>query len=91
MRGLALGLFAAASLALAIPASAEEFRIGVPGVGVEIGSGPHYRDRDRYDDRDVVVRRRTEGFDRREGVERCQTTTIRRDDGTVERIRRCRD
>ena len=84
MRALAFGLIAAAGLALAIPASAEELRVGVPGVGVEIGSGHRDRDYDRgY--------RRTEGFDRHEGRGRCETTIIRRDDGSVKKIRRCRD
>jgi hypothetical protein len=83
MRALAIGLFAAASLALVIPASAEEVVVGVPGVGVQIGSG--HRDRDRDE-----VRVRTNGFERR-SVERCETTTIRRDDGSVKRIKRCRD
>ena len=86
MRAPAIGLFAAAGLALAIPASAEEFRIGVPGIGVEIGSGNQHRDRD-YD----RGYRRTEGYDRYEAVERCRTTIIRADDGSVRKIRRCRD
>lgn len=82
MRGLAIGLIVAAGLALPNLASAEELRIGVPGVGVEIGSH-RYRDRDD-------VRVHTDGYERSRGS-RCTTTTIRRDDGTVERIRRCRD
>ena len=85
MRALAIGLVVATGLALAIPASAEELRIGVPGVGVEIGS---HRDRDRDD-----VRIRTDGYERSRGDrgDRCTTTTIRSDDGSVKRIRRCRD
>ena len=83
MRALALGLLAATGIALAVPVSAEELRIGVPGVGVEIGT---HRDRDR--DRDY---RRTDGYDRSYASERCQVTIIRREDGGVSKIRRCRD
>jgi hypothetical protein len=36
----------------------------------------------------VGVYRRSEGFDRGEGIERCRTTIIRRDDGSVRKIRR---
>ena len=84
MRALAIGLFALASLTLTVPASAEDIVVGVPGVGVQLGSG--HRDRDEFRDRDRV---RTNGFERRS--ERCETTTIRRDDGSVKQIRRCRD
>jgi hypothetical protein len=85
MRALAFGLVAAA-ITVAIPASAEEFYVGGPGIGVEVGNHHHYRDWDR--DRDVRVYHRTDGYDR---GERCRTTIIRRDDGSVRRIRRCRD
>lgn len=85
MRTLALGLVAALGVAIAAPAVAEEFYVGGPRVGVEIGDG-YRRHHDWREDR-----YRTEGFYRREGLERCSTTIIRRSDGSVRKIRRCRD
>jgi hypothetical protein len=84
---------AVAGLALAIPASAEDLYVGGGGVGVDIDGPSYHRDgyRDRDYDHGARVYRRTEGFDRYEGVERCRTTIIRRDDGSVRKIRRCRD
>lgn len=86
MRVISIGLLVAAGLAMAIPASAEDFYVGGRGVGVgvDVDSGYH-RDRDWRSDR-----YRTEGYDRREGFERCRTTIIR-EGGTVRKIRRCRD
>jgi hypothetical protein len=95
MRKILIAATAVAGLAFSIPASAEDFYVGGRGVGVGVdidGPGYHrdgYRDRD-YDRGDRVYRR-TEGFDRFEGAERCRTTIIRRDDGSVRKIRRCRD
>jgi hypothetical protein len=85
MRKLTLGLVAAATLAMVVPAAAEDFYVGVPGVGVGVG---HHRYRDH--DWDRYHYRRTEGFEGR-SVERCRTVTIRHADGTVTRDRRCRD
>ena len=85
MRTLMLGLVAAAGLAAAVPAVAQDVYVGGRGVGVEVNSGYH-RDRDWRSDRF-----RTEGFARRDRFERCSTTIIRRDDGSVRKIRRCRD
>ena len=84
MRGLIV-LTALAGVALASPALAEDVyvggRVGGVGVGVDVGPGYHrgYRERDVY----------TSGYDR--SYERCRTTVIRRDDGSVKKIRRCRD
>ena len=84
MRGMIV-LTALAGLALASPAFAEDLyvggRAGGVGVGVDVGPGYHqgYRDRDVY----------TSGYDR--GGERCRTTIIRRGDGSVKKIKRCRD
>jgi hypothetical protein len=87
MRGTLI-IAALAAVTFAVPASAEDAFIGVPGVaGVEIGSGHHYRHRDR-DWRDDHYR--TEGFDRSYG-ERCRTTVIRHSNGMTTRDRRCRD
>jgi len=87
----AIGILAAAGMAVAVPAHAEDLYFGVPGAGVEFNSGPrhHYRDYDR--DRDVrIERRETTGFDRHYG-DRCRMTIIRRGDGTTVRERRCWD
>jgi len=78
-----------AVLALAVPAAAEDFYVGTPGVGVEIG-GPGYH-RDRYRDDWRSHHYRTEGYDRYYGAERCRTTIIRHSDGSTTRERRCRD
>jgi hypothetical protein len=89
MRGLAFGFIASVSFAMSLPASAEEVRVIVPGVAVDIAPSPQFRDRLTDRDRDVEIRR-TEGFDRSEGFERCQMKIIRNGpDGTVERTRRC--
>jgi hypothetical protein len=89
MRNLALGVLALAGLAMAIPAQAEDFYVGVPGAGMEIGARHHYRDFDR--DREFRFHRgETTGFDRHYG-ERCKMTIIRRDDGRTIRERRCWD
>lgn len=82
MRMLALGLLAAAGIALVGPATAQGvyFGAGPGGVGVAVGSDHYNRDRyygDRYRER-VVVR------------ERCRTIIIHDEDGMTRRIRRCR-
>jgi len=80
MRGTLLVVAALAGLALAAPASAEDTfvgaRVGPVGVGVDVGHRHHYR---------------TEGYDRVYGAERCRTTIIRHSDGSVRKIKRCRD
>lgn len=86
MRGLKFWLFAAATSTFAIPASAEDLSVGVPGVGMEIGRDQGFY-RDYYRDHGY---RRTEGF-APSNIERCRTTVIRNFDGTVTRERRCRD
>lgn len=84
MKGTLIVMTALAGLAIASPALAEDVYIGSRGggigVGVDVDSGYHrsYRDRDVY----------TSGYDRRG---RCETTIIRREDGSVRKIRRCRD
>jgi hypothetical protein len=85
MRGMIV-LTTLAGLALATPALAQDVYVGGRGggvgVGVDIGPGYHRG----YRDRDEVY---TSGYDR--SYERCRTTVIRRDDGSVKKIRRCRD
>jgi len=84
MRGMIV-LTALAGLTLASPALAQDVYIGGRGggvgVGVDVGPGYHrgYRERDTY----------TTGYDR--SYERCSTTIIRRGDGSVKKVRRCRD
>jgi hypothetical protein len=85
MRTLMLGFVAAAGLAVAVPAVAQDVYVGGRGVGVEFDSGRH-RDHDWRSDR-----YRTDGFARHERFERCSTTIIRRGDGSVRKIKRCRD
>jgi hypothetical protein len=84
MRGTLIVLSALAGLALAAPASAEDTfvgaRVGPVGVGVDVDAHRHH---------DRVYR--TEGYDRAYGAERCRTTIIRHSDGSVRKIKRCRD
>jgi hypothetical protein len=92
MRKLAIGVLAVVGLAMAVPAQAQDFYVGVPGVGVEFDTGPSYHYRDRFG-RDREIRAyspETTGFDRREG-DRCHLTIIRRADGSTVRERRCGD
>src|SRR5215216_6274860 len=42
MRKLAMGLLAACSVMLAVPAHAQGFWFGAPGFGIGIGTGPGY-------------------------------------------------
>jgi hypothetical protein len=86
MRGTLFLLTVAAGLTFAVPAVAEDFYVGGPGFGVGVDTHHHYRDRD-WDSR----RYRTEGFDRDYSVSRCRTTVIRHSDGSVRKVRRCRD
>ena len=86
MRAALIYVAAAAGLALATPAMAQDVYIGGRGggvgVGVDIGPSGGYR---RHRDREVY----TEGYSR--SSERCRTTTIRHPDGSVTKSRRCRD
>jgi hypothetical protein len=80
MRTILLGLLAVAGIAIAtpivLPASAQ-VTVETPAGEVRVG---HDRDRDRDHDR-----RRCH----RDGDHGCRTITIRRDDGSVRRTRRC--
>jgi hypothetical protein len=78
MRTILIGLLAVASITIAtpvVPASAQVV-VDTPVGGVRVG-----RDHDRYSDYD---RPRYRSYARE-----CRTITIRRDDGSVRRIRRC--
>lgn len=50
MRKLAIGILAAAGVALSVPASAQGVWIGAGPVGVGVGVGPGYYERDYYYD-----------------------------------------
>ena len=78
MRTMLLGLLAVSAIAIAtpvVPASAQVV-VDTPVGGVRVG--PHH-DYDRY--------RHSDGY--RSYARDCRTITIRRDDGSVRRIRRC--
>ena len=80
MRTILLGLLAAAGISIAtpvVPASAQGVIVDTPVGGVRVG-----RDRDYYRDRDY---RRGDRY----GYRDCRTITVRRDDGSVRRTRRC--
>jgi hypothetical protein len=92
MRKLLLSLASLAAIAAVTPASAQGVYFGAPGVSVGVGvPGPayreHYYDRPRY----RVHRHYHDGYaDGYAYVPRgCRTITIRRDDGSIRRIRRC--
>ena len=88
MRKFLVGLVALGGLAVATPAVAQGIYLEAPGV--EVGVGRRYdRDYDRRYYRDYDRRRYRD--DRAYGYrgEGCRTVIIRRDDGSVRRIRRC--
>ena len=77
MRTILLGLLAAAGISIAtpvVPASAQGVIVDTPVGGVRVGRDRDYYERRRYD---------------RYGSRDCRNITIRRDDGSVRRIRRC--
>ena len=82
MRTLALGLFAAAGIALAIPANAQGVYVGAGpnGVGVGVGVVDHH-DRDWHRRHDHI----TVGVGHRD----CKTVIIH-EHGMTKKIRRCR-
>jgi len=91
MRTLLIGLVALGGVAVATPVVAQGVYLDTPGVDVQIGG---HRDRgyDRgYRDYDGPRYRAHRDYDRSYGYSResCRTTIIRRDDGSVRRIRRC--
>lgn len=76
MRTVAIGLLAAAGLALAMPANADSVSIGVGTPGVRVHEHDGYRDRAQ-----VVVRER-------EHARHCKVVVIHRD-GMTKKIKRC--
>jgi len=81
MRKLAIGLLAAAGVALAMPASAQDVYVGAGPVGVGVDVDHHDRDWHRHYAREdeVVVHRHHR---------HCRTTIIH-DGGITKKIRRC--
>ena len=90
MRKILLGLVALGGIGLATPVFAQGFSLEAPGVDVEVGRRDRYYDRG-YRDYDRPRYREYRGYDRAYGyrAEGCRTIIIRRDDGSVRRIRRC--
>ena len=87
MRTILMGLLAVAGIAIAtpiIPPASAQVTIETPAGGVRVG-GDRDRDYDRHRDYD----RRRYYDHRRYRDHGCRTVTIRRDDGSVRRIRRC--
>jgi hypothetical protein len=75
MRTIFLGLLAVSAIAIATPPASAQVTVDTPVGGVRVGPDRGY---DRYDH----PRYRSYARD-------CRTITIRRDDGSVRRIRRC--
>ena len=83
MRTLALGMFAAIGIAVAVPAFADDVRVGVGPNGVRVGE---HHDRDR----DVRVRHvRREHVTVGYGHRNCKTVIIH-EHGMTKKIKRCR-
>lgn len=89
MRMFLIGALALTGVAMTQPASAQGVYFGVPGVSVGVGAPRerHYEyDRPRHR---VYRERRERRYNRSYARSECRTITIRRDDGSVRRIRRC--
>jgi hypothetical protein len=89
MRTTLVGLLSAASMAIAAPISpvlAEGFQFETPVGDVRVGP---YRQYDRDYNRDRPRHHGTTGYNERSSDSDCRTITIRRDDGSVRRVRRC--
>jgi len=81
MRTLALGMFAAIGIAVAVPAFADDVRVGVGPNGVSVGE---------HHDRDVRVRHvRREHVTVGYGHRNCKTVIIH-EHGMTKKIKRCR-
>jgi hypothetical protein len=90
MRTVALGLLAAAGVALAVPASAQGVYVGAGPVGVGVGVGPGYYDDGYYGPRyrGPYRERYTRYDDDYAYAGECRVKVIRHN-GHVTRIRRC--
>jgi hypothetical protein len=93
MRGLLIGVVAAAGLAAATPASAQGFYFGAPGVSIGVGGGGGYYGEDRgYDHGGYGPRAYSYDGPRRmyRQAEYCRTFLVQRRDGSMRRVTRCR-
>ena len=93
MRALMIGLLTVAGIAIATPislspAAAQGVTIETPAAGVRVGPQRHYN-RDRDYDYDRPRHRESMGYSERSYDRGCRTITVRHDDGSVRRIRRC--
>jgi hypothetical protein len=89
MRTTLVGWLAFAGMAIATPISpvlAEGLRFETPVGDVRVGP---YRSYDRDNDRDRARYRATTGHSDERSDNDCRTITIRRDDGSIHRVRRC--
>ncbi len=87
MRTIMAGLFAVAGIAIAAPVST----VAAQGVSIETPAGDvRVGPQRRYDrDHDGRRHRGTTGYNERSRDSECRTITVRRDDGSVRRTRRC--
>jgi hypothetical protein len=89
MRALLIGLLTVAGIAIVTPisvspVSAQGVTIETPIGGVRVGPQRDYdRDYDRRRDRE------TTGYRTRSQDRGCRTITVRHDDGSVRKVRRC--
>jgi hypothetical protein len=79
MRTIALGMLAAIGIAMAVPANADEVRVGVGPVGVSVGDHDHH---------DRAWRHRHERITVGAAHRDCKTVIIHKE-GMTKKIRRC--
>ena len=91
MRKVLIGLASLVVVAASTPAAAQGLYFGAPGVSVGVGvPAPVYREHYYHYDRPRYRVHRYYDDDAYAYVPRgCRTITIRRDDGSMRRIRRC--
>ena len=87
MRTLAIGILAAAGVALSVPASAQGVWIGAGPVGVGVGVGPGYYG--YYDGYDYGPRYRSYAYDDGYTYRRHCRVVRENINGYVRKIRRC--
>lgn len=87
MRKLAIGILAAAGVAMSVPASAQGVWIGAGPVGVGVGVGPGYGYYDGY--YDYGPRYRTYAYDSDYGYRRHCRIVRENINGYIRKVRRC--
>lgn len=85
MRKLAIGILAAAGVALSMPASAQGVWVGAGPVGVGVGVGPGYG----YYDRGYYDAPRYRGYAYDDGYRRHCRVVRENINGYVRKVRRC--